>query len=212
MQSARGASLTGADHQGHEDHLAPSPRRSPWPLLLGTAGAVLALDQATKYLAVRHLTGALPIELLNGLLTLRLVRNPGAAFGLASGFTLVFPLVAIVVCVLILRSARRLRSRSWTVGLALLLGGAMGNLLDRLTRSPGGLRGHVVDFLELPHWPVFNVADMSIVCAAVLLTVLSGRGQRLDGTRAAVEPVAATGGPHHQSSEHKSSDQGNAGA
>ncbi len=146
------------------------------PLLLAVAAGVLALDVVTKLLAVAQLTDREPISLLGGLLTLRLVRNPGAAFGMAQGLTIVFTCVALGVVVVILRVARRLQSGWWAVALGLVLGGALGNLLDRLLRSPGPGRGHVVDFLELPRWPVFNLADSAIVVAAVLMVGLTARG------------------------------------
>ena len=157
------------------------------PLVLGVAGAVVLLDAVSKFFAVRSLTDRAPVELLGGALTLHLIRNPGAAFGFAQGATAIFTLVALVVVVAILRLARRLRSTPWAIALGLVLGGALGNLLDRLFRSPGLGRGHVVDFLELPHWPIFNLADSSIVCAAVLMVLLSARGVSYDGQTAARE-------------------------
>jgi signal peptidase II len=87
------------------------------------------------------------------------------------------------VIVYILRTARNLRSIGWAITLGLLLGGATGNLLDRIFRAPGPFQGHVVDWIELPHWPVFNLADSSIVCAGVLVVLLALGGIRLDGTR-----------------------------
>lgn len=138
--------------------------------------AVLTLDLLTKLLAVRELSDREPVELAGGILTLRLVRNSGAAFGMAQGLTVVLTALALVVVVVILRMARRLRSTWWAVALGLVLGGALGNLVDRLFRAPGPGRGHVVDFLELPNWPVFNLADSAIVGAAVLMVALSARG------------------------------------
>ena len=117
------------------------------------------------------------------LLTLRELRNSGAAFSIGTSVTVVFTLIALGVIVAILRTARRLRSIPWAVTLGLLLGGAAGNLGDRLFRSPGFLRGHVVDWIELPHWPVFNVADSCIVCGGVLAVLLAARGISLDGRR-----------------------------
>jgi signal peptidase II len=152
-------------------------------VLLLVAAAVLAADLITKYLAVRELSDREPVSLLDGLLTLRLVRNAGAAFGFAQGLTIAFSLIAVAVVVVILRLARRLRSTPWAIALGLVLGGAVGNLVDRLFRAPGPGRGHVVDFLELPHWPVFNLADSAIVCAAVLMVLLSARGSSYDGGR-----------------------------
>jgi signal peptidase II len=150
-------------------------------LLVSVALGVLALDLASKALAVRELSDHEPVELLGGLLTLRLVRNPGAAFGMAQGLTVVLTVVAVGVALVILRMARRLRSSWWAVALGLVLGGALGNLVDRLFRAPSPGRGHVVDFLELPRWPVFNLADSAIVVAGVLMVVLSARGIPHDG-------------------------------
>jgi signal peptidase II len=178
MQAARGASLSDA---APETPTATARRRVG--VLVAVAVVVLALDVTTKIIAVAILEGRAPIELLGGLLTLRLVRNPGAAFGLAEGYTVVFTTVALIVVVAVIRTARRLQSLPWAIALGLLLGGALGNLGDRLFRSPGVLRGHVVDFLELPRWPVFNVADSSIVIAGVLMVLLAFLGVALDGTR-----------------------------
>jgi signal peptidase II len=140
-------------------------------------------DVVSKLLAVRHLADREPVELVGGLLRLRLVRNPGAAFGMAQGLTVVLTLIAVVVVVVILRMARRLHSAWWAVALGLVLGGALGNLVDRLFRAPAPGRGHVVDFLELPRWPVFNLADSAIVVAAVLMVLLSARGVPHDRAR-----------------------------
>jgi signal peptidase II len=96
--------------------------------------------------------------------------------------TAVFGLVAIGVAVAIVRTARNLRSLTWAIVLGLLLGGALGNLGDRVFRSPGFLRGHVVDWIELPHWPVFNLADSAIVCGGILAVLLSWRGIAVDGS------------------------------
>ena len=172
VQAARGASLN--DPAGSPE--TPARPAGRVPLLLAVASGVLVLDVATKILAVAKLGDREPISLLGGLLTLRLVRNPGAAFGLAQGLTIVFTGVALAVVVVILRLARRLQSGWWAAALGLVLGGALGNLLDRLLRSPGPGRGHVVDFLELPRWPVFNLADSAIVVAAVLMVALTARG------------------------------------
>ncbi|MFI5100852.1 MAG: signal peptidase II [Actinomycetes bacterium] len=109
--------------------------------------------------------------------------NPGAAFSMGTGFTVVFTAVAVGVVVVILRTARRLYSVAWAVALGALLGGAVGNLVDRLARDPGFGRGHVVDWIELPHYPVFNLADAAICCAAVGMVLLTFLGRDLDGTR-----------------------------
>jgi signal peptidase II len=151
-------------------------------VLVAVAAAALALDAITKVLVVALLPDRPPIELLGGLLTLRVLRNSGAAFNIGNSMTLVFTVIAIGVVVAILRYARRLRSLPWAVTLGLLLGGALGNLADRMLRSPGPLRGHVVDWIELPHWPVFNLADSAIVCGGALAVLLASRGLQVDGT------------------------------
>jgi signal peptidase II len=177
MQAARGASLNDANPA------APPPtlRRRRLSVLFAVAILVYVLDQVTKYLAVRYLSDRDPIPLIDGLLSLRLVRNSGAAFSIGTGLTAVFSIVAFLVVLVILRSARRLASLGWAISLGLILGGATGNLTDRLLRSPGVLQGHVVDFLELPNFPVFNVADSAIVCGGALLVLLTMRGIAIDG-------------------------------
>jgi signal peptidase II len=151
--------------------------------LLAVAVAVLALDIVSKVSVVATLTGHQPIRLLGGFLKLRVDRNPGAAFSFAPGLTIVFSLIAITVIFVILRSSRRIRSLPWAITLGLLLGGATGNLVDRIFRYPGVFRGLVVDWIQVPHWPVFNLADSAIVCGGILAVLLSARGIRLDGQR-----------------------------
>ena len=150
-------------------------------VLVAVAVTALALDVISKAIVVSTLPDR-TIDLLGGLLTLRVLRNSGAAFNIGNGMTLVFTVIATGVVVAILRYARKLRSLPWAVTLGLLLGGALGNLADRMLRSPGVFRGHVVDWIELPHWPVFNLADASIVCGGVLAVLLASRGLQVDGT------------------------------
>ena len=192
MQTARGASLTGqvaSDKQPRQGTgNVPTglngglPRRR-MGLLVAVAAGVLALDIATKCIVVATLSPTQSIRLLGGFLHLRQDRNPGAAFSFAPGLTIVFSLIAITVIVVILRSSRRIRSLPWAVTLGLLLGGATGNLVDRIFRAPGLFRGWVVDWIQIPHWPVFNLADSAIVCGGILAVLLSARGIRLDGQR-----------------------------
>jgi signal peptidase II len=166
-------------------------------VLLGVASTALVLDVITKVIAVAGLEGETPIELLGGLLRIQVTRNSGAAFSIGSGLTLVFTLIAAGVVAYILRTAPRLRSLPWAVTLGLLLGGATGNLIDRVVRGPAPLRGHVVDWIELPHWPVFNLADTAIVCGGVLAVLLAFRGTPMEGTdrSAGPTPSAATPAP-----------------
>jgi len=158
-------------------------------LLLAVAAFVLAVDVISKAIVVARMPDHPPIRLLGGALTITLTRNGGAAFSIGTSMTILFTLIALGVVVYILRTARNLRSIGWAITLGLLLGGAMGNLLDRIFRAPGLFQGHVVDWIELPDWPVFNLDDSAIVCAGVLVVLLALRGIRLDGTRAAQEPA-----------------------
>jgi signal peptidase II len=175
---------------------SPSRPRSRVLLLGGIAALVLVGDVLTKVAAVARLEGHPPVELLGGAVYLVLVRNPGAAFSLATGYTWVLSLVAVAVVVVIARIARRLRSTGWAVALGLVLGGALGNLGDRIFRAPGPLQGHVVDVVSLfapdgSVWPVFNLADSCIVSGGVLLVLLALTGRELDGTRAVRHPSPA---------------------
>jgi lipoprotein signal peptidase len=163
-------------------------------VLLAIALAVLTCDIVTKSVIVATLSDRAPVRLFGGLLTLRVSRNPGAAFSIGTSMTVVFTAIAVGVVAFILRTSRRIRSLAWAVTLGLLLGGATGNLADRLLRYPGPLRGYVVDWIQVPHWPVFNLADSSIVCGGILAVLLAARGVRIDGSRPA-GPAKRAGGP-----------------
>ncbi len=144
---------------------------------------VVIVDVVSKTLVVDRLEHRVGGLRLGPLLTLEVTRNSGAAFSFAQGATVVFTLVAVAVVVVIIRTASRLRSSAWALTLGLLLGGAVGNLLDRLLRAPGPGRGAVVDFIHVPHFAVFNAADSAITVGAVLAVLLSLRGLEVDGTR-----------------------------
>jgi signal peptidase II len=159
------------------------PRRAA--LLIGVALFVLAADVISKAIVVARMPGHLPIRLIGSFLEITYTRNAGAAFSIGTSMTIVFTAIAVGVIVYIARAARNLRSIGWAIALGMLLGGATGNLIDRIFRAPGPFEGHVVDWIQLPHWPVFNLADSSIVCAGVLVVLLALRGTRLDGTRPA---------------------------
>lgn len=142
----------------------------------------MALDQATKILAVRHLQGEPDVNIIDGWLWLTFVLNPGAAFGLGTNATVLISTVALIVSIVVIYLAFRVRHCGWAVGLGFFGAGAMGNLIDRLFREPGPFRGHVVDFIAIPNFPVFNVADMSLNIAAVFVIFLAFRGINFDGT------------------------------
>ncbi|MFJ9366283.1 signal peptidase II [Nocardia sp. NPDC101769] len=153
------------------------------PVLLLIAVVLLGLDLLTKTIVVATMTPGKPIYLIGDSVRLTLVRNPGAAFSMATGMTWLLTLVAAAVVIGVIRIGRTLRSLPWAIGLGMVLGGALGNLIDRLFRAPGPLQGHVVDFMAVGWWPVFNVADSSIVCGAILLVALTVFGFEPDGTR-----------------------------
>lgn len=163
-------------------------------VLLAVAVAVLVTDVITKVVVVATLRNGREVRLLGGLLRLVVTRNPGAAFSLGGpSVTVLFAMIAVGVVVFILRTSRRIHSLAWAITLGLLLGGATGNLTDRLARAPGPFRGWVVDWIQLPHWPVFNIADSSIVCGGLLAVLLAMRNVRIDGTRQAAGTSDAAG-------------------
>jgi signal peptidase II len=146
------------------------------------------LDQLVKWWVVAMLrprleSGEGPIVLLGGLLKFTYVENTGAAFSIGVGYTWIFTIVAIIVAGVILRTSRRLGSIGWAVALGGLLGGLLGNLIDRLTRPPGPGLGYVVDFISLPYFAVFNIADMFITLSAVGMVLLALRGIEISGRR-----------------------------
>ncbi|WP_406093635.1 signal peptidase II [Kitasatospora purpeofusca] len=179
---------------------APAPESAPTPLPVEPAGAeepkgrrrigvllVVALlafliDFGSKLLVVARLENHSAIKVIGDVVTFQVIRNSGAAFGMGQALTVVFTMIASAVIVVIWRIARRLYSLPWAIALGLLLGGALGNLTDRLFRSPGVFRGHVVDFISVQHFAVFNLADSAIVCGGILVVLLSFRGSNPDGT------------------------------
>jgi signal peptidase II len=188
---------TGADVE--TSPVVPGRRPQLWPLFASVALLGLALDVVTKVVVVRTLEPGVGVSAVGNLLTLRLIRNPGAAFSQGEGFTWVFAVAAVLVLAFVgVRLVPKLGHVGWAVALGLLVAGVTGNLADRLFRAPGPFRGHVVDFLQLPHWPIFNVADMCITSAAVMIVVLSVlKNVGIDGRRpgdeaSAQDPSAAT--------------------
>ena len=177
---------------------APETREEPVPapplpprkvgLLAAIASAVVILDLISKIVIVATIQPGEPVRILGGLVYLSLIRNPGAAFSMATGMTWVLALIAIGVVIFIIRMAPRLRSTPWAISLGLVLGGAIGNLIDRIFRAPGFLKGHVVDFVSVfgpnaEYFPVFNVADSAITIGGISLVVTALLGIDFDGTR-----------------------------
>ncbi|MDT4932539.1 MAG: signal peptidase [Pseudonocardiales bacterium] len=168
------------------DTTPPAVRPRRVRLFALVAAVALAADAISKAIVAANLGDNPAIRTLGGAVYLQETRNSGAAFSLGTGATVVLTVVALAVVVFILRTAGRMRSAGWAVALGLVLGGALGNLADRMFRAPGVGRGHVVDWISLfgpdgEHWPIFNLADSAIVCGAVLSAVLALRGIDIDG-------------------------------
>ena len=114
-----------------------------------------------------------PKKVIGSILQFKLAFNSGAAFSLASSGTIFLSSFSIIVAATIFYFGRKVRSTPWAIALGLVLGGIFGNLTDRIFRSPGGLQGEVVDWIQIPHWPIFNIADTAVVCGAILITILN---------------------------------------
>ncbi|WP_328539279.1 signal peptidase II [Streptomyces sp. NBC_00344] len=166
---------------GAADAEQPRGRRR---LMVLFAVAIFAylLDLVSKTIVVAKLEHHAPVKVVGDLLKFEAIRNPGAAFGVGEAFTVIFTCIAAVVIFVIARLARKLYSLPWAIALGLLLGGALGNLTDRIFRSPSAFQGAVVDFIAPAHFAVFNLADSSIVCGGILIVLLSFKGLDPDGT------------------------------
>lgn len=180
--------VTDTDSAGNR---LPKPLKTR--LLIAIAAVILLFDLVTKIVVVHYVKPGNPIAIVGDVVTLRLVRNPGAAFSMATGMTWLLTVVAVAVVIGVIKIGRTLRSPWWALGLGLVLGGALGNLIDRFFRAPGPFQGHVVDFVSVGWWPVFNVADSSIVCGAILLVVLSLFGFEPNGERVTKSSSDAAG-------------------
>jgi signal peptidase II len=146
-----------------------------WRTIYGVAWFVWVLDLATKLWAVSTLSDRSNIKVLGDFFQLTLVRNPGAAFSIAEGATIFLTLFGFFVLAIIFYYSVKITSKGWSVVLGLAMGGILGNLIDRIFREPGVLRGHVIDWLQVPNFPVFNIADSAIVIAAGISMLLSLR-------------------------------------
>jgi len=182
MQAARGTSLNPGDTTPHTLP-APIGRARLWTIFVVTSVALWTVDVVSKLVAVDRLTGRGRVDVLGDAFGLHLTRNAGAAFSTGTAFTEVFSVLAIIASVVVVWLARRLGSPFWAFGLGALLAGITGNLTDRLFRAPGFLQGEVVDFLELPHWPIFNGADVMLNIGVGVVLVQAVRGIRIDGSR-----------------------------
>jgi signal peptidase II len=182
------------------DQVAQPAPHTRMRLFFATALIALIADLVSKILVVAHIKPTdNGIRLLGGALYLVQARNSGAAFSVGTGATIVLTAISVVVIVVITRAARRLTSVAWALALGLVLGGAVGNLVDRLFRAPSPGKGHVVDWISVfandGHvWPIFNLADSSIVVGGVLAVLLSLRGvdfssgRQPDSSRAVADP------------------------
>lgn len=143
-----------------------------WERLYFLAALIWLIDYATKVWALNNLSQVEPIKIIGSILQLRLVFNPGAAFSFGTSFTFIFTILAVMAVAVIAYYAIKIADRWWSVVLGLALGGVLGNLTDRIFREPSIFNGHVIDWIELPSFPVFNVADMAIVGAALVSVLL----------------------------------------
>ncbi|MEU9283953.1 signal peptidase II [Streptomyces sp. NPDC048275] len=174
-----------AEQPGVDGTKAPQERpkgRRRIAVLFSVAALAYALDLVSKMIVVAKLEHHDSIEIIGDWLKFEAIRNAGAAFGFGEAFTIIFTVIAAAVIVVIARLARKLYSLPWAIALGLLLGGALGNLTDRIFRSPGVFKGAVVDFIAPKHFAVFNLADSAIVCGGILIVLLSFRGLDPDGT------------------------------
>jgi signal peptidase II len=149
---------------------AASSRAVPRWLAPSIVLGVVVLDQLVKVWVVASLSDG-PLSIIGNDVELRLTRNSGGAFSLFTNATVVLALLAIVLSIVLVRAVQRARDRLTVVALSMVLGGALGNLTDRLTRSPGFLRGEVVDYVRVGSFPSFNVADSAITIGAILLII-----------------------------------------
>lgn len=147
----------------------------PWRTLYLIAWVVWLIDLGTKVWAEKVLSSRANIEVIGSFLQLTFIRNSGAAFSIGTGKTIIFTIFALGVLVFITRYASQITSKGWAVVCGLLLGGILGNLTDRIFREPSFLQGHVIDWIQVPNWPVFNIADSAIVIAAVIAMILTIR-------------------------------------
>jgi signal peptidase II len=182
---AQGPAESSGSDSGSEEAAAPAERpkgKRRIAVLFTVATLAYALDLISKMIVVAKLEHHEPIEIIGDWLKFEAIRNAGAAFGFGEAFTIIFTVIAAAVIVVIARLARKLYSLPWAIALGLLLGGALGNLTDRIFRSPGVFEGAVVDFIAPKHFAVFNLADSAIVCGGILIVLLSFRGLDPDGT------------------------------
>ena len=152
------------------------------PTMITIAAIIVCADTLSKILAVHFLIPGHMIPILGPHIGWLLVRNSGAAFSFATGHTFILTLISCSVVAVIAWISAQLFSRTWAIGLGMILGGALGNLIDRFLRSPGHMHGHVVDFIAIGWWPVFNLADSAVVLGTTLLAILGLRGISYTGT------------------------------
>ncbi|HEV2686533.1 MAG TPA: signal peptidase II [Actinomycetota bacterium] len=156
----------------------PSRPRRAAVTLFAVATVIVAIDQVTKALVVSNLREGESRRVIDGAVSWTLQRNPGSAFGLFRHFPVVFTVLAALIALAIVVRAQRVHDRLTAVALGLVLGGALGNLVDRIARPPGAFRGWVIDLIDFHWWPVFNVADSAVVIGAALLLISSYRAER----------------------------------
>ncbi len=169
LQTERGASLI---------------RTSHWRIILSVALAVYLLDLVTKIWAVASLEGRPTQYVLGKFLRWEFARNPGAAFSSFTGATFALTLISIAVLLYLSIRTPQVSVRAWSYPWGALAGGVLGNLTDRIFRDPAPFRGHVVDWIGVPNWALFNIADSAIVLSVLTMAILSWRGGTYRGNPA----------------------------
>lgn len=179
-----------------------APLKRPATILVIAAAAILILDQITKAIVVSSMSEGQSIPVIDGVLHWTFVRNPGAAFSLFTQVPWLFTILASAISIWIVWQVRTLRSipQAWCFGV--ILGGALGNLVDRFLRAPGGPSGYVVDMIDLRVWPVFNVADMGVTLGALALVIVSWREERQQKTATGLEEEDRQETPDHEERDH----------
>ncbi len=190
--------VSGIGNEGVPDVVQPSDGHQAGPrgsraravsVLVVVSILAVVVDIVTKQLVITHLREGQPVRVIGGVLYFDLIRNRGAAFSMGTGVTWVFPAIAIVVVGAIAYLSLRLRSVGWAISLGLVVGGALGNLIDRLFRAPAPFRGEVVDFISLfsnsgRGFAIFNFADSCLTIGVILAVLLELTGRHRDGSRA----------------------------
>jgi signal peptidase II len=153
-------------------------------VLLLCAWLVILIDQGVKNVAIANLTPGFPVDFIGSVVRLNLTANDSAAFSIGFGATWIFSIISSLAALALIWYSFKIQTIGWAVMGGVLLGGVVGNLIDRLTREPGFAVGHVIDYLQIPfNFPIFNIADMAIVTICSLTVIRIMRGDKIGSSR-----------------------------